>query len=71
MKPIKQVRSFLTLLTMTVMPVFLMMFAYTVYYDGMHPSSAFQALLVATALVFVYGIIVSFVGVKKWIKRLG
>ena len=55
MKVTAQARHFLTLLTMTVAPVFLMFVAYSVYYDGIHPSSAFTALMVATILVFIYG----------------
>ena len=70
MKVTAQARHFLTLLTMTVAPVFLMFVAYSVYYDGIHPSSAFTALMVATILVFIYGFLVSLIGVKKWIKKL-
>jgi cytosine/uracil/thiamine/allantoin permease len=71
MKVTKQFRNFLTLMTTTVATVFLMFIAFTMFYDGMHPSSAFTALIVATAFVFAYSIIIGVIGVKKWIRKIG
>jgi uncharacterized membrane protein (DUF485 family) len=71
MKITKQFQSFLMLMTTTVATVFLMFIAFTMYYDGMHPSSAVTAMIVATLLVFAYSIVISVIGVKKWIKKIG
>lgn len=71
MKVTKQVRNFLTILTMTIAPIFLMFAAFTMYYDGIRPSTAFTAMVFATIMVIIYGFLVSFIGVKKWIKKIG
>jgi ABC-type polysaccharide/polyol phosphate export permease len=70
MKVEKQVKNFLTLFTMTIFPVVLIIFAYTTWYDGIHPASMALAMLLGTLMVFSYGLIASYIGVKKWIKKI-
>jgi len=69
MKIEKQGKSFLTNLMIFVVPIFLMFAAFSTVYDGLHPLSAFQAVGLAAILTFGYGIVISYLKVKKRIKN--
>lgn len=66
----KQTEKFLTLLIITVVPVFLMYVSFEMFYDNMHPITATYGIIIGALLAFVYSAVVSYLHVKKRIKKL-
>ncbi len=64
------VEKFLTLMIITVVPVFLMFISFEIFYDAIHPATATHGIIVGALLTFIYSSIISYLHVKKRIKRL-
>ena len=67
MRMTKQGRNFAKDLFVTVIPVFLVILAFNLFYDNT-PTGLGYTLFIGTILVFVYGIFTSIFKVKKWYK---